>query len=188
MVKGLIAAGSVCAALLAGVAAAQPTSEATLRAELQVAAWPADIVKFAGDYRSRFPRGPFAAEAASYGSRAARAQRAIESKDVNLPRDAFAVGSQVPALRDDLGAASLGDAAAAARIAVAYRDGQGVPADEKRSVGWMHYAAALDNASANYELSRHYRRAGQMPQASRFQARAVELGYVLPPELDSVRK
>jgi TPR repeat protein len=74
------------------------------------------------------------------------------------------------------------------RLAEAYRDGQGVPADPARQLDWLQFAAALDSPEGNYELSRHYRRQAQMPLAAKFQARAVELGFVLPPELDPGRK
>jgi TPR repeat protein len=188
MFKGLIAAGLASVALLAGPAAAAPDSEASLRAELAAATWPADVVRLAADYRNRFPRGPSAADAAARADGAARAQRAIESKDVNLNRAAFADAARVEALRADADKALLGDADAATRLARAYLDGKVAPADATRHVEWLQFAAALNSPLANYELSRHYRQQAQMPLAAKFQARAVELGFVLPRELDSERK
>lgn len=184
----IVAAGMVCCTLLAGAVGAAPDSEASLREQLMAATWPADIVRLADDYRRRFPRASGAAEVAARSERAERAKQAVESKDVNLPRDAFASAAGVPALRADSERALLADAAAAGRIALAYRDGRDAAAEPERFVAWLHYAAALDGPEANYELSRHYRQQGQMPLAAKYQARAVELGFVLPRELDSVRK
>lgn len=188
MFKRVVAAAWVCSAMLVSVADAAPDSEASLREQLLSATWPADIVRIAADYRKRFPRGPSAADAAARAERAARAQLALETKDVNLSRKALAEAVATPALRADAEHALLADAAAALRIARAYRAGQDVPAEPVIHVGWLHYAAALDSPEANYELSRHYRQEGQMPMAAKYQSRAVELGFVLPRELDSVRK
>lgn len=188
MFKRAIAAAWVGGIVLASAAGAAPDSEAALREQLQSATWPADIVRLADDYRRRFPRGPSAADAAARGERAARAQQALESKDVNLSRKALAAAAGTPALRDDAQRALLADPAAALRVAQAYRDGREVPAEPASHVEWLQFAAALDSAEANYELSRHYRQEGQMPMAAKYQTRAVELGFVLPRELDSVRK
>lgn len=188
MFKRVMAVTGLCGALLAGGAVAAPEAEAVLREQVLSATWPADIARLAADYRRSYPHAPGAAEVAARGDRAARARQALESKDVNLPRDAFAAAAAVPALRADSERAALADAAAAERVAQAYRDAQGVAADPLRHVAWLHYAAALDGAEANYALSRHYAQQGQMPLAAKYQARAVELGFVLPRELDSVRK
>lgn len=189
MWKGLIAALWIGGAVLAGAAAAAPDPETTLIEEMAAATWPGDIVALAADYRRRFPRGPHAADAASRGERAARALQAVESKDVNLPRKAFADAAAAhPALREEVRQALLGDAAAALRIAHAWRDAPDGSAKPLAYLEWLHYAAALDEPAANYELSRHYRREGQMPLAAKYQQRAVDLGFVLPRELDSVRK
>ena len=188
MFKRVVAAAWVCSAMLSGVARAEPDTEASVREQLLSATWPADIVRLAADYRRRFPRGPIAADAVNRGQRALRAQKALESRDVNLARNAFASAAAVPALHADAERALLADSAAALRIAHAYRDSQDASAEPVIHVEWLRYASALDSAEANYELSRHYRRQGQMPMAAKFQSRAVELGFVLPRELDSVRK
>jgi len=189
MFKKLIAGAWVCSAMLAGGAAlAAPESEASLRAELLAATWPAEVVRLSADYLRRFPRGPGVADVSARGERAARAQQALESKDVNLSRNAFAVAAGVPSLQADTERALLADAAAATRIAHAYRDGETTAAAPALYIEWLHYAAALDGPEANYELSRHYRQQAQMPLAAKYQSRAVELGFVLPRELDSVRK
>ena len=187
MFKGVIAAALAGAALF-GTGAAATEAEPALGVDLRAANWPADVVRLAADYRNRFPRSPSAADVARLGERAARAQRAVESKDVNLNRHAFTDAAKVEALRADAEAALLGDAKSAERLAKAYATGTGVPADAVRQVEWLQFAAALDSPTANYELSRHYRQQAQMPLAARYQARAVELGYVLPRELDNERK
>ncbi|MBX3604904.1 MAG: hypothetical protein KF788_06520 [Piscinibacter sp.] len=189
MFRRVIAAAGLCSAMLAGSVTAAPDPEALLREEVLAATWPADIVRLAGDYRRRFPRAPGAGDVAARGAAAARARAALETKDVNLPRDAFVAAAALPALRADAERALLADAAAAGRIAHAYRDGGAdVAAEPLRYLAWLHYAAALGGPEANYELSRHYRDQGQMPMAAKYQSRAVELGVVLPRELDSVRK
>lgn len=187
MHKGLIAAAFAGVVLFGGAAAAAD-AEPAVGVDLRAANWPADVVRLVADYRSRFPRSPSTADVAAIGERAARAQRAVESKDVNLARSAFVDAAKVEALRRDAEAALLADAKAAERLAKAYGAGTGVTADPARQLEWLHYAAALDSASANYELARHYRQQSQMPLASKYQARAVELGYVLPRELDNERK
>jgi hypothetical protein len=188
MFKRVFAAVWVCSMLLAGIAAAAPDSEASLREQVLSATWPDDVVRLASDYRYRFPRGASADVVAARGKSAARARQALASKDVNLSRNAFAAAAGAPALRADAERALLADADAALRIAQAYRDGQNAQAEPGVFVGWLHYAAALDGPEANYALSLHYRQQGQMAMAAKYQSRAVELGFVLPRELDSVRK
>ena len=188
MFRNLIAGLGLCGAMLAGAASAAPESEASLREQLLAANWPAEVVRLAADYRRRFPRGPNVADAAARAERAARAQQALESRDVNLSRNAFSAAAGVPALRADAERALLADGDAALRISHAYRDGQDTAAEPQRQLEWLRYAAALDAAEANYELALHYRQQGQMPMAAKYQARAAELGFVLPRELDSVRK
>lgn len=188
MFKRVIVAVWIGSVMAARVAWGQPASEASLRDQLLSATWPADVVRLSADYRRRFPYGPAATDAAQRGERARRAQQALESRDVNLPRGAFAAASDVPELRADAQLALLADPAAAFRIAQAYADSaDGSPARITR-IEWLRYASALDHPEANYELSRYYRQQGQMPMAAKHQARAVELGFVLPRELDSVRK
>ena len=47
---------------------------------------------------------------------------------------------------------------------------------------------ALGNGIASYELALHFRNTGQPLLAAQFEARARELGYTPPPDLDNVRK
>lgn len=189
MLKNVVALCLAAAAVCTVPArAAEQTSEDTLRVRLQSAVWPADIVRLSGEYRSRFPQSDFRASADALGYRAAEAMRALESKDVRLFRSAFTTPPETASLREDLRRAALADSQAALRIAHAHRDGAGLPADPNRYVGWLQYAANLGNDEASYELAVHYRRNAQIPLASLYEARAVELGYVLPRELDHFRK
>ena len=64
----------------------------------------------------------------------------------------------------------------------------GMPADPNRYEGWLQYAAMLGNDGASYELALHYRRIGQPVLASKYEARAAELGFVAPRALDHNRK
>jgi TPR repeat protein len=178
------------AAALAGAAAPamSAASEPELRAQLEQAMWPADIVRLAGEYRRLYPRSNWVATADVLGERAGEAARILGRKDVRLYRSSFSADA-APALADDLRRAALGDSPAAVRIAHAYMRGEaGVVADTNRYVGWMQFAAMLGNDEASYELAVHYRRNAQIPLASLYEARAVELGFVPPRDLDNVRK
>lgn len=168
--------------------AAEQVSEETLRIRLQSASWPADIVRLANEYKARFPQTDFRPTAEGLGRRADVAVRALGRRDVQLYRSAFETPPETAELRDALNRASLGDAAAALRLARAYRTGDGVTADTNRYVGWLQYAASLGNDTASYELAVHYRRNAQLPLASLYEARATDLGYVAPRDLDHTRK
>ena len=113
MHKGLIAAALAGMVLFSGVAASAPDAEPAVGVDLRAANWPADVVRLVADYRSRYPRSPSAADVATIGERAARAQKAVESKDVNLSRSAFVDAAKVEDLRRDAEAALLADVKAA---------------------------------------------------------------------------
>ena len=59
---------------------------------------------------------------------------------------------------------------------------------QSRYEGWLQFAVALGNGIASYELALHFRSTGQPLLASQFEARARDLGYTPPPDLDNVRK
>ncbi|KAK6020198.1 hypothetical protein OSTOST_14153, partial [Ostertagia ostertagi] len=93
-------------------------------------------------------------------------------------------------LRQDLLRCGRGDKDAAARMALRARSsvaGYGSAA-QSRYEGWLQFAVALGNGIASYELALHFRSTGQPLLASQFEARARELGYTPPPDLDNVRK
>lgn len=178
-----IAASTACAA--------QPAddSEAVLRAKVQQAVWPADIVALSSHYLSRFPNGTWAEACNGLRERASAAVRALDNKDVQLFRSAFVAGSESDPGGRDVRQAALGDPAAALRLAHLYLDGEnGVPTDVNRYVGWLQYASRLGNRDASYELAVHYRRQDQPVLASQYEARAIEMGYVPPRWLDHIRK
>lgn len=184
-----IAAVALAAALSAGAATAfAAPSEPELRAQIEQSLWPAEIVQLAAEYRRAYPRSSWRASADELATRAAGPAKVLERKDVRLFRNAFSADS-APQLAGDLRRAALGDTHAASRIAQAYRRGSdGLTADTNRYVGWLQYAAMLGDEDASYELAVHFRREAQIPLASLYEARAVELGYVLPRNLDHVRK
>ena len=185
-----LAAACLAATLFGAVpaGAAEQLSEETLRIRVQSASWPADIVRLANEYKARFPQTDFRPTAESLGRRASTAVHALERKDVQLYRSAFSTPLETADLREALRRASLGDAEAALKLAHAYRTGEGVTADTNRYVGWLQFAASLGHDAASYELAVHYRRNAQLPLASLYEARAVDLGYVPPRDLDHVRK
>lgn len=169
--------------LLCGGVRAQE-DESALREQLQQALWPADIVGTAERYLQRYPQSAFAAQARQWREQARGGMRVLAERDVQLYRGAFQ-GADA-AQRDDLRRAALGDRTAAVRLARAAR--QASPPDTPRYIGWLQYAAQLGDERASYELALHYRRDAQPVRAAVYEARAVELGFVPPRDLDHVRK
>lgn len=184
-----LAAGLAAAAFWPGAFAQQArgADEPALRRRLGDATWPAEIVRLADDYLQRFPAGPAAAEAALLRERAQRAAQAIARSEVRLYRAAFEPPRAAPAVMNELRRAALGDRDAAWRLARAQpHDTAG--SDELRYIGWLQFAATLGSDGASYELALHYRKRGQPALAARYEARAIELGFVPPRALDHVRK
>ena len=117
---------------------------------------------------------------------------------MRLYRSAFAFNDDMPAdQRQDLLRCGRGDKDAAARMAWRFRGSSGASfgsgyggasATQSRYEGWMQFAVALGNGIASYELALHFRNPGQPLLASQFEARARDLGYTPPPDLDNVRK
>jgi len=168
-------------------AAADP-NEAQLQQQLQQAVWPADIVRLADQYLSRFPAGPAAADAGRLRIGANEAMKVLARSDVRLYRSAFQPAGDSGAV-DDIRRAALADRAAAVRVAHLHQRGeQGLSHDLNRYIGWLQYAAMLGDERASYELAVHYRRDAQPVLAAQYEARAVELGFTLPRELDHIRK
>lgn len=172
--------------LLPCVAARAQDDESTLREQLQQALWPADIVGAADRYLQRYPQSPFAAQARQWREQARSGVRVLAERDVQLYRGAFQGSTADAAQRDELRRAALGDRTAAVRLARAAR--QATPPDTPRYIGWLQYAAQLGDERASYELALHYRRDAQPVRAAVYEARAVELGFVPPRDLDHVRK
>lgn len=185
------AVAALCA-MLASTATAQATietSEAELRQRIEQAAWPADIVRLTDEYRVRFPRSGWVGNAEALRARAADTMRVLEDKDVRLYRGAFTPVQPDARTSDDTRRAALGDKDAAVRLAHANQQGRdGVAPNLNRYVGWLQYASRLGHDIASYELAVYFRREAQPVLASRYEARAVELGYTLPRELDHFRK
>jgi TPR repeat protein len=170
--------------------AAQPDeTEASLRAEVQQAVWPADIVALSSQYLARYPRTAWADTCVGLREQAGAAMRALGTKDVQLYRNAFLAVGESSATSTEARQAALGDQAAALRLAHIYLHGEnGVASDLNRYVGWLQYATKLGNRDASYELAVHYRRQDMPVLASQYEARAIEMGYNPPRWLDHVRK
>jgi TPR repeat protein len=162
--------------------------ESTLRQELQQAVWPADIVRLADQYLARYPAGTWAGDANALRERAALTAVVLKRNDVRLYRTAFQAADADTALHDDLRRAALGDPAAAVRLARMHLRGDGVAQDTNRYVGWLQYASMLGDDRASYELALHFRRDAQPVLAAKYEARAVELGFTPPRDLDHFRK
>jgi hypothetical protein len=193
MPKAFLATAALALSLALGAAqAASPLgadSESALRQELQQAVWPADIVRLADQYLSRYPAGPDAGSASTLRERAGMTMVVLKRNDVRLYRSAFQPAGDAGAVQDDLRRAALGDSAAAVRLAHLQQRGEGgLPQDMNRYVGWLQYASMLGDERASYELALHFRRDAQPALAAKYEARALELGFRPPRDLDHVRK
>lgn len=180
---GLCLGAAVHAATPAGL-----DGESALRQELQQAVWPADIVKLADQYLSRYPGGAAAGDASALRERALATAVVLKRNDVRLYRSAFQPPDADGDVQQALRLAALGDPAAAVRLAHMHQRGDGVPQDANRYVGWLQYASMLGDERASYELALHFRRDAQPVLAAKYEARAVELGFTPPRDLDHIRK
>ena len=169
--------------------------EAELK-KLEQLAWPAEVLQVAEAFLKARPESPFApgVQVARDGARSA--VKALQRGDVRLYKSAFALNGEMPSdQRQDLLRCGRGDKDAAARMAWRFR-GQsgaaggygGASSAQSRYEGWMQFAVALGNGIASYELAVHFRSTGQPLLASQYEARARDLGYTPPPDLDNVRK
>jgi hypothetical protein len=188
-IRSAWAVGALALALCA-VPVATAASEATdsgelaLRVELQSATWPGDVVRLVDGYLRRYPDTLWRPSAEVMRLGALDALRALSRQDVALFRTAFNADAQDEAAVASLRRAAVGDKDAAMQLArQAQRSG-----DIARYVGWLQFAATLGHERASYELAVHYRRQDQPAMASRYEARAVEMGYEMPTWLDHRRK
>lgn len=192
MVTLRLAAAVLGLSLSLGAGAAAQGSvegEGALRQELQQAVWPADIVRLADQYLTRYPSGAWAGDASALRERAGLTAVVLKRNDVRLYRTAFQHTDADEAVHEDLRRAALGDAPAAVRLARRYQRGDGgLPQDANRYVGWLQYASMLGDERASYELALHFRRDAQPVLAAKYEARAVELGFTPPRDLDHIRK
>lgn len=172
--------------------------EAAELRRLEGLAWPAEVLQVAEAFLKARPESPYAPGVQVARDGARTALRALQRSDVRLFKAAFAYSDDMPAeQRQDLVRCGRGNKDAAARMAWRFRDGgggrsfgagYGSSAAQSRYEGWLQFAVALGNGIASYELALHFRNTGQPLLASQFEARARELGYTPPPDLDNVRK
>lgn len=191
MVTARLAAAVLSLGCCLGATASAPTGaegEGALRQALQQAVWPADIVRLADQYLARFPGGSWSGDANVLRERAGMTAVVLKRPDVRLYRSAFQPAAADASVHEDLRRAALGDPAAAVRLARRHQQGDGVAQDPNRYVGWLQYASMLGDERASYELALHFRRDAQPVLAAKYEARAVELGFTPPRDLDHVRK
>ena len=190
MAKAHLASALLGLSLVLGTAhGASPESEGALRAELQQAVWPADIVRLADQYLNRYPNAGWSGSASALRERAGMTMVVLKRNDVRLYRSAFQAATDVAELQDDVRRAALGDIDAAVRLAHLHQRGEaGMAQDMNRYVGWLQYASMLGDDRASYELALHFRRESQPVLAAKYEARAVELGFTPPRDLDHFRK
>lgn len=172
--------------LLWALAAPAAENEPTMRAAVDQALWPGDIVRAADKYLRAFPNGSGAEEVKALRVRAGDSWHIVSRTDVQLYRSAFIPREGGETLQD-MHRAALGDRAAAVRLAHASRradDAQGT----QRYVGWLQLASLLGDDRASYELALHFRRTDQPILAARYEAVAIALGYQPANGLDNVRK
>ena len=163
--------------------------------KLERLAWPAEVLQVAEAFLRARPDSAFAPGVQVARDGARTAVRALQRSDLRLFKAAFATSDDMPAdQRQDLLRCGRGDKDAAARMAWRYREGARTgagyasSATQSRYEGWLQFAVALGNGIASYELALHFRNTGQPLLAAQFEARARELGYTPPPDLDNVRK
>jgi hypothetical protein len=168
--------------------------EAELK-KLERLAWPAEVLQVAEAFLKARPESPFAPGVQVARDGARTAVKALQRSDVRLYRAAFSMSDEMPPeQRQDLLRCGRGDKDAAARMAWRFRGNAnaggygGASAAQSRYEGWLQFAVALGNGIASYELALHFRNTGQPLLASQFEARARDLGYTPPPDLDNVRK
>lgn len=157
--------------------------------KLEQMAWPAEVVQLCERFLEVRPQSRFApgVQVARDGARTAVA--ALKRSDVRLFRAAFTLTDDMTGEhRQDLLRCGRGDKDAAARMAARFRSFGDSSAMRSRYEGWLQFAVALGNGIASYELAVHFRSTGQPLLASQFEARARDLGYTPPPDLDNVRK
>jgi len=170
-------------------AAQTSDGENALQQQAQQALWPADIVRLADQYLSRYPGGTWSDQAMALREQAGQAMRVLSRNDVRLYRSAFHTAGDAASVQDDMRRAALGDRQAAVRLAHLHQRGEsGLAQDLNRYVGWLQYAAMLGDDQASYELALYYRRDAQPVLAAKYEARAVELGFTPPRDLDHFRK
>lgn len=158
-------------------------------ARLEQLAWPADVVQTAQAFLDARPASRFAASVRVALDGAKAAVQALRRGDVRLYRSAFVLTDDMaPEPRQDVLRCGRGDKDASARMAARFRNYGDSSAMRSRYEGWLQFAVALGNGIASYELARHFRSTGQPLLASQFEARARDLGYTPPPDLDNVRK
>ena len=178
--------------------AAPDIDEAAELRRLERLTWPAEVVQVADAFLKARPDSPYAPGVQVARDGARTALKALQRSDVRLFKAAFAYSDDMPEeWRQDLLRCGRGDKDAAARMAwraqggaagATGATGYGGSAAQSRYEGWLQFAVALGNGIASYELALHFRRTGQPLLASQFEARARELGYTPPPDLDNVRK
>jgi hypothetical protein len=186
--KKSFAAAVLLSGLVANVVWAAPEAGMpALRAAVDQAMWPGDIVRAADQYLRACPDAADAAEVQTVRQHAADAWRLVSRNDVRLYRSAFSPREASGETATDMRLAALGDREAAVRLAHASRradDAQGT----QRYVGWLQLAASLGDERASYELALYFRRTDQPILAARYEEEALAMGFQPAPGLDNIRK
>jgi hypothetical protein len=157
--------------------------EQALRQTMQEAIWPADIAKAAQQYEAAYPQGDWVQAAHSLKLKAQASMLLLIRSDIMVFHSTVAQLSQDKVMGPLARQALLGDSEAARQLA--HRVAR---PESGRYVGWLQWATALGNDKAAYELAVYYRAEGQPHFASRYEAKAVALGYVPLPALDHIRR
>lgn len=161
--------------------AAEFSTEASLRAAVDAAIWPGDIVRAADAYLQAHPG---TADIFDVRKAAAASLAIVRRSDITIYRSSFE--TQDAAAAAELRLAARGDRAAAIRLARASRE-HDARNGTHRYTGWMQFASLLGDAGASYQLALHFRRDGQLYLASVYESRAVALGYEPVESLDHRR-
>ena len=86
------------------------------------------------------------------------------SADFQKGLTAYQSGDFATALREWTPLAEQGNASAQYNLGLMYRNGRGVPQDDKTAVKWYRLAAEQGHASAQYNLGQTYRKGDGVPK------------------------
>ena len=164
---------------------ASKSEPATLQSrwqEIQVVVGPTKLLKLAEQFERDFP---FSALDQQNQALQVCARKTLDiARTAGISSDFFDERVGDASYKARLKAAVRGDKEAAYQLAQAYQEGSaGVFANSRRAEQWLRFAADLDHARASWQIAEIYNREGRMADAARYEKKAADLGYQVPPRL-----
>lgn len=152
--------------------------------KLQQTIRPDVLVKLSEEFEKDFPGSQYSQADKDIQAGARKAFQAL--RDARLSSGAIEEPSGDVAYRNKLTQALRGDKESAYHVAMMYMEGtHGLRRSERRAAQWLHIAAELGSADASWEVAQIYNIDGQVGEAARFEAKAVEAGYRVPARLST---